>query len=112
MEHLNKIAKGAIGQLGSNKSTKAIERIGRAMGTLSPVLENFDCINKVVHTSSRQRKPKAQKDVMRVVNEISKAHCFTAEDSSRKHSKFPSPKDILHSKPKDSIVDWLITKLP
>ena len=113
MEHFNKIAKGAIGQLGSNKSTKAIERIGpSAMGTLSPVLENFDCINNIVHTSSRQRKPKAQKDVMRVVNEISKAHCFTAEDSSRKHSKFPSPKDILHSKPKDSIVDWLITKLP
>ena len=63
MEHLNKVAKGAIGQLGSNKSTKAIERIGRAMGTLSPVLENFDCINNVVHTSSRQRKQKAQKDV-------------------------------------------------
>lgn len=35
MEHLNKIAKDAIRGLGSNKSEKAIVRVGRALGTLS-----------------------------------------------------------------------------
>ena len=42
MEHLNKIAKGAISFLGSNKSEKAIARIGQSIGTLSPVLDNLD----------------------------------------------------------------------
>lgn len=76
MEHLNRIAKDAIGLLGSNMSEKAIQRIGRVMGTLSPVLDNFDCINNVVHTTSEQRKAKAQKDVMVVVSELNKARYF------------------------------------
>ncbi len=107
MEHLNKIAKGAIGKLGSNKSIKAIQRIGRAMGTLSPVLNNFDSVNNVVQTTSKQTKPKAHKDIMSIINELNKGQCFTAKSSTRKHSKFPLPKDILTAKSKDSI-----TKLP
>ena len=54
MEHLNKIAKGAIRFMGSCKSRKGIQRIGRAIGTLSPVLENFDLVNNVTINSSRQ----------------------------------------------------------
>jgi hypothetical protein len=32
MEHLNRVAKGAIEGLGPNKSKKAIERVGKAIG--------------------------------------------------------------------------------
>ena len=42
MEHLNKIAKGAIRLSGSNKHENTITRIGRVIGTLSPALENAD----------------------------------------------------------------------
>ena len=76
MEHLNKIAKEAINFLGSNKSEKAIQRVGKAIGTLSPVLNNFDSVNKVASTSSRQNKPNARKDILIVVEEIIKAKCF------------------------------------
>ena len=38
MEHLNKIAKEAINYLGTNKSEKAIQSVGKTIGTLSPVL--------------------------------------------------------------------------
>ena len=56
MEHLNKIAKDVL-NIGSNKSQKSIQRIDRAIGTLSPVMDNFDAINNVTRDSSNQKKP-------------------------------------------------------
>ena len=42
MEHLNRTLKSGIGALGSNKTEGAIVRLSKAIGTISPVLENFD----------------------------------------------------------------------
>ena len=50
MEHLNKMAKSSIRFSGSNKT------IGRAIKTLSPVLEALDTANNVEASSSRQKK--------------------------------------------------------
>ena len=47
MEHLNRVAKIAIDGLGANKSQKAIKRIGKAIGTVSLSIENFDAISNV-----------------------------------------------------------------
>ena len=76
MEHLNRIVKGAIGFQGSNQSVKALQRIGRAIGALAPVIDNFDSNNQVASTTSRQRKPTAQKDIQLVVDELVKYKCF------------------------------------
>lgn len=72
MEHLNKIAKGAIRFLDSNKTEKANQRAGRAIGTLSPVLDMFDEVNNVSACSSVQKKPKTKKDIEVVVLELVK----------------------------------------
>ena len=42
MEHLTAIAKGAINNLGAGKTEKAVVRLGKAIGTISPVLTQFD----------------------------------------------------------------------
>ena len=42
MEHLNHIAKDAIGLLGANKTEKTIDRVGRVIGTIAPMLQTFD----------------------------------------------------------------------
>ena len=47
MEHLNRTAKDAIKGLGTNKSSSAISRVDRAIGTLVPVLDQFDKENCV-----------------------------------------------------------------
>lgn len=73
MEHLNKIAKGAISFLGSNKSEKAITRIGQSIGTLPPILDNFDEDNHNQDTSSIHKRPTTQKDIGVVVKEFLKA---------------------------------------
>ena len=112
MEHLNKIAKSSIRFSGSNKTEKAITRIGRAIGTLSPVLEAFDTANNVQASSTRQKKIKMQNDIQVVVTELVKSMCFVIVNKDRKHTRFPNPKDILNMKDKTELVDWLITKLP
>ena len=84
--------------------------MGKAIGTLSPVLNNFDSVNKVASTSSRQNKPNARKDILIVVEEIIKAKCFGKEEG-RKHRKFPKPKDALNKNRAD-LIEWLINKLP
>ncbi len=60
MEHLNNIAKEAAQSVGANKSKITMERIGKAIGTLSPVLDQFDSVNKVQGTSKLNRVPEFQ----------------------------------------------------
>ncbi len=112
MEHLNKIAKGAIRLSGSNKNEKTITRIGRAIGTLSPALEAFDAANNVTESSSSQKKKKMQTDIQVVATELVKAMCFVVVNKDRKHYSFSNPKDLLKAKDKTALVHWLITKLP
>ena len=113
MEHLNKVAKGAISFLGSNKSEKAIKRIGQSIGTLSPVLDHYDVENHIQDKPVRfQKKPNAQKDIALVVKELMKAESFNIKSAKRKHSHFPNPKDNLQAKDKDELLQWLVGKLP
>ena len=56
-EHLSRLAKGAIRNLGSNKtSVRAVTRFGQAIGTLSPLLDQFDTESAVNVGSSKYRK--------------------------------------------------------
>ena len=113
MEHLNKIAKGAIRFLGPNKSEKSITRIGQAIGTLSPVLDNFDDDNDVASQSGNQKRPSAKKDISVVVGELVKAECLKERVSKkRKNKKFPKPRNVLHAKEKEEVLLWLTGKLP
>lgn len=112
MEHLNKIAKGAFSFLGSNKSEKAITRVGQSIGTLSPVLENFDEDNHIQDESSTQKGPKAQKDIEVVAKELLKADSLKIKSKKRKHTHFPHPRDNLRFKDKEKLMQWIIGKLP
>ncbi len=56
MEHLNRIAKTAVDGLGANKTEKAIDRVGKTVGTLTETLDMYDIENHVgeesgAHTS-------------------------------------------------------------
>ena len=112
MEHLNKIAKCAFGFLGSNKTKKAITRIGQSIGTLSPVLDNFDEDNHIQDESRTRKRPTNQKDIELVVKELLKADSLKMKSTKRKHSHFPNPRDNLRVKDKGELLQWLIDKLP
>ena len=61
MEHLNRLAKDAIRFQGANKTKRAIERVGRSIGTLSPVLLQFDTENSISTPSSGHNKSDPKK---------------------------------------------------
>lgn len=80
MEHLNRMAKDAMRNLGSNKTRMAsISRVGRALGTLAPVLDQFDTDNCVQTSSSRYKKPAATADISLTVEELMASHSFSIE---------------------------------
>ena len=51
MEHLNRVCKNAMKGLGANKTPQSISRISNALGTIIPVLDNFDDNNAVTVSS-------------------------------------------------------------
>ena len=57
MEHLNRVAKECISHLGAGKTPKAISRVGKAIGTIAPVLDQFDIINSIKKVSGTHKPP-------------------------------------------------------
>ena len=112
MEHLNKIAKGAIRFLGSNKSQRKPSHESASQSELCPlywIIFNED--NHSQDTSSTQKRPTTQ-DIQVVVKELLKVDSLKIESTKRKHSHFPHPRDNLRVKDKGELLQWLIGKLP
>ncbi len=63
MEHLNRLCKTAIEGLGANKSKRAILRIGRTVGMLEALLNNFDNDNDVTNISQAHTARNIKKDL-------------------------------------------------
>ena len=110
MEHLNRIAKDAIKGLGTNKTEKAVMRVGRAIGTIAPLLANFDEENCIATPSGVHHAPGSEKDRNTVVSELIKGKVFTLT-TGRKHPSFPHPKSVLHSKKLEEVIAWTTNKL-
>jgi L1 cell adhesion molecule like protein len=87
MEHLNRVAKVAIEGLGHNKSKKAIERVGKAIGTITSSLDKFDSTNNVPAESGHHSTRSSYKDLLKVVNQLVKSKVFKVRPG-RKHKSF------------------------
>ena len=74
MEHLNRIAKDANEY--TNKTKKAVTKVGRAIGTIAPLLANFDEENCIATPSGVHHAP-GSKDRNIVVSELIKAKVST-----------------------------------
>ena len=68
MEHLNRLAKDAIKGLGANKSMKAIDQVGKALGTITNLISTFDTVNNVSDESGHHSKQSSEKDLHMIVN--------------------------------------------
>ena len=70
MEHLNRLVKQSIKTLGPNKTEKVITRIGRAIGTIDPVLQVFDQENSVQKPSGAHHIAGYERDRNIIVSEL------------------------------------------
>ena len=110
MEHLNRLVKDAVKNLGANKTEKAISRVGRALGTIAPVLSKFDEENFLTTPSGMHKIGSYERDATVVVKELSQVNVFTTV-SERKHPSFPRPRNVLHAKTKQDVVSWMTKRL-
>ena len=106
MEHLNKLCKEAITGLGVNKTENAIVHIGKSLGMLSPVLDQYDLENGIPECSIIRSTPGAERDRKVVVNELKKRNIFSLT-GSRTYPTFNNPKNVLHLCDHFKMIQWM-----
>lgn len=88
MEHLKRVA---IKHLGANKTNKAIKRVGKAIGTIAPLLDIFED-NMVKDVSGAHHRANDT-----IIEELMKVYVFTVHVGRKQHT-FESPQDLLRAK--------------
>ena len=91
----------------ANKMHKTICRVGKALGTISPELDNFDKECGVADVSGLHTKPTIEKDVIIVVQLLQQSEVFR-QKTDRKHEAFPRVHTILHIKGGKCLEDWML----
>ena len=70
MEHLNRVLKKSLVALGANKTEKATVWVGKCIGTVIDVLNNFDSDNDVQSDSGWRSPAPSKKDLETVLKEL------------------------------------------
>ena len=105
-QHLNRLCKDVIHNPGVNKTEKAIVRIGKAMGTISPVLDQFDIQNQVPENMGSHRVPSSEKDRDTIVHQLRESAIFL-KTTTRAHHTFPKPRNVLHAMDHRELTQWI-----
>ena len=105
LEHLNRLCKGAVNDKGSNKSEKTFTFVGKILGVLEPVLDQFDAQNCVNSSSGHHKRPNADKNRDKLINHIRTLGVFSRQ-GQRIYSSFPKPKSLLCIKEAE-FLDWM-----
>lgn len=105
-EHLNRLVKTSITQLQANKTTRSMERVARALGTVYPILHNFDKDNHVAEPSASHKEVKSFQDFKSVLSCLNKASVFT-NIPGRKYNTILKPRDPLHAMSQEDIQEWV-----
>lgn len=117
LEHLNRLVKGAVGSLCSNKTEKCSTRVGKALGTLQPVIDCFDADNCISELSDSHKSCSITKDCTKLVKELTRNvyvnTTVSTLDHQRKHKSFPSIKSsLLQGITHTELQTWIGSHIP
>jgi len=107
MEHLNRVCKDAISSLGANVSERGFERVGKCVGKLEKITQNFDRLHGVARQSDKHAHRSDVNDLKKMLKqlEVSKV-CST--NCGRQHSHFPNfETNILNTIDMKKLKLWL-----
>lgn len=93
MEHMNQECKAALSGLGSNVTDRSIKRIGKCIGRLIPIMENFDSICQLPTTHGCHSTCSCKGDIDKVATQLTRTSYVFLQQRGRvyKHfSKFKS----------------------
>ena len=87
MEHLNRLCKSSLTNLGANISDKAVLRVGKCLGEMTKIVDSYDSENGVPHQSGKHA-PKSEKiDRDKILEQLNDIQVFTPTPG-RKHRTF------------------------
>ena len=89
LEHLNREAKNQIAGLGSNITDESVKRVGKALGQLIPILQQYDAMSGIKVPSSRHSKRTCEKDMDILLNQLHKTSQVFGVVPGRAHKTFP-----------------------
>ena len=112
MEHLNRLCKDAIRDLGPNKTVKSIMRAAKALGTIDPVISNFDAENHIDEQSGSHKKDKGLADMKKLCNDLSNYKVFSLQHGRLPHPSFLKPPHLLHSRSKEILLVYIEQHIP
>jgi len=104
LEHLNRVVKTTITNLGANKTEAGITRVGKVLRLLTPLLNNFDEDNRLPGVSAKHRKPSEEKDMKIVLRHLSSSFDVI---SNRAHPTFPNPRHPLYAVSSENLKTWI-----
>ena len=107
MEHFNRICKEAIRGLGVNKTDRAISRVAKSLGTLSPVLDQYDLVKNVPDTSSIHKAPISRKDRDMLFKKLIQSDIFTEYAVSSTHPSFSRPHKLFYVRDFSALTKWM-----
>lgn len=104
------LAKVAVEGLGANKTEKAIIRVGKAIGTMSGSLENFDAVNNVPKVSGAHSCQSSRIDLHKVVKQLVKSEVVSVKPDW-KHKSFPNIRtNCIQNLSKRQLKEWLLER--
>ena len=107
-EHLNRVCKEAITGLGSNKSSENVTRIGKAIGTILPILSHFDQDNDVTMPSGKHSRASSERDRDIVVKDLVKYRVLEYHQG-RQLLGLAKAKSLLHKMSRNDLEEWIVS---
>jgi L1 cell adhesion molecule like protein len=90
-EHLNKVCKTAVANLGANVAPTSLKRVGKMVGILSDVQLNFDEQLHIQSNSGHHEICSAERDIHLMLGQLLDANVFHCSyNDSRQHNSFPN----------------------
>lgn len=110
LEHMNRLCKEAVYGLQANKTPDAIVRVGKSLGTLKDVIEQFDEDNSVPLPSGAHSAPIMKKDRDIILQELLCSAVFSAGTAARNHASFPRVK-VWMKFDHEALLSWMIDRM-
>ena len=106
MEHLNRVVKEAVKSKGSNKTAAVFKRVVQAIGTIEPVISNFDSDNSVSAPVGSHTCASSEMDRDMILKKLNGGFVFRV-DNKRRFQFYVVKGSLLHKITVDELQQWI-----
>ena len=108
MEHLNRSAKACLSGLGSNITDNSVQCIGRCIGKVRPIIQQFDDFNSIPSQSGCHSHRSKNGELDKIVTQLSETTKVFQRQAGLTHRQFPQFKsNITHKTSLPQLELWM-----